>query len=71
MTPDSVNVRNYRDVVRTYDMERYAAFVRGMSARGVRLIGRGIWYVSTAHTESDLDQTIEAARETLAELSKG
>ena len=61
-------VRNYRDVARTYDTERYSRFVRAIAARGVRLIGRGIWYLSTSHTDSDLDQTLAAARAALAEL---
>jgi glutamate-1-semialdehyde 2,1-aminomutase len=66
----ATDVRNYRDVVRMYDTQRYAAFVRGMTARGVRLIGRGIWYISTAHSEADFGETIEAARDTLPELSR-
>ena len=61
---------NYRDVARTYDMEKYARFVRGMSSRGVRLIGRGIWYISTAHTETDLELTAQSARQTLAEMAE-
>jgi glutamate-1-semialdehyde 2,1-aminomutase len=65
-----VAVNNYRDVVRTYDMEKYARFVRGMAARRVRLIGRGIWYLSTAHTEEDLELTAEAALQTLAEMAE-
>ena len=63
-------MHGYRDVVRTYDMEKYARFVRGMSSRGVRLIGRGIWYVSTAHTETDLELTVQSARQALAEMAE-
>ena len=62
-------VRNYRDVIGVYNMERYARFVRGMASRGVRLIGRGIWYISTTHTARDVELTVEAARQTLAEMA--
>jgi glutamate-1-semialdehyde 2,1-aminomutase len=62
--------RHYRDAVRMYDSEMYAQFVRAMAQRGVRLIGRGIWYLSTAHTDRDVDQTIDAARGALAEIGQ-
>src|SRR5262249_23589254 len=62
-------ILNYRDVLRTYDFEKYARFVRAMAQRGVRLIGRGIWYLSTAHTQADVDQTVDVARSALAEIT--
>ncbi len=68
LDPIRVTVQNYRKVVAVYDTEQYAAFVRGMATRGVRLIGRGIWYVSTAHTDADIQQTLDRVRETLEEL---
>ena len=40
-------VRDYRETL-TYDKGRYSRFVAGMQERGVRLIGRGLWYVSAA-----------------------
>jgi glutamate-1-semialdehyde 2,1-aminomutase len=64
-------VHCYRDVVRTYDMEKYSRFVQGMAARGVRLIGRGIWYLSTAHTDEDLELTADVACQTLGEMAAG
>ncbi len=63
-------VRNYRDVVKTYDMNKYSRFVRGMAARGVRLIGRGIWYISTVHSAEDVELTVDRARESLAEMAR-
>jgi glutamate-1-semialdehyde 2,1-aminomutase len=63
------HVRNYRDVVATYDAEKYGQFVQAMAARGVRLIGRGIWYLSTAHTREDVELTLDRARQCLMELS--
>jgi glutamate-1-semialdehyde 2,1-aminomutase len=63
-----LQVRNYRDVVRTYDTEKYGQFVRAMSRQGVRLIGRGIWYLSTAHSDEDLNRSLDAARSALREV---
>lgn len=45
-------VRDYRDTL-TYDKVKYARFVTEMHERGVRLIGRGLWYVSAAHTDAE------------------
>ena len=52
----------------TYDKANYSAFVVRMQDRGVRLIGRGLWYVSGAHTEAEIDQAIGTAREVLVGL---
>jgi glutamate-1-semialdehyde 2,1-aminomutase len=41
-----------------------------MQERGIRLIGRGLWYVSGAHTDEDIDQALAAARETLAGMPR-
>jgi len=61
------NVRDYRDTL-TYDRPRYAEFVRRMQDRGIRLIGRGIWYLSAAHTEAEIDHAVAAARAVLGEM---
>jgi glutamate-1-semialdehyde 2,1-aminomutase len=61
-------VTNYRGTL-CYDAKKYAAFCSGMRERGFRLIGRGIWYISTAHSQEDLEQCIVAARDTLGEMS--
>ena len=29
-----------------------------VSSRGVRLIGRGLWYISSAHTVEDIGQAV-------------
>ena len=38
---------------------------QGPPAR-IRVIGRGLWYISAAHTEADVDQAVSTAREVLA-----
>lgn len=61
-------VREYRDVMR-YDAGRYTQFAEGLLQRGVRVIGRGIWYVSSAHVTSHVEQTLEAAEATLQDMA--
>jgi hypothetical protein len=34
------------------------------------MIERGLWYVSAAHGEADIDATLAAAEATLAELAR-
>lgn len=65
---DVPEVRDYRDTW-GYDTALYGAFVRGMLARGVRLIGRGLWYISAAHSEDDIAFAVEAADAVLGELT--
>ena len=57
-------VRDYRETL-SYDKGAYARFVAGMHARGIRLIGRGLWYVSAAHSDADLGRAISTAYEAL------
>lgn len=60
---------NYRDCLES-DGEKYARFAKAMLDRGIRLIGRGIWYISTAHTEADIDKAIEVAGEVFAAMNQ-
>ncbi|MEX1018183.1 MAG: aspartate aminotransferase family protein [Litorilinea sp.] len=59
-------IRDYRDFVGHCDAARYGDFTLEMLKRGVRLIGRGIWYVSAAHTMEHVEQTLQAADSALA-----
>ena len=61
-------VRDLRDVL-SYDRKKYAAFVTGMQDRGIRLIGRGLWYLSGAHVEADVEQAIATAYDVLRSLT--
>jgi glutamate-1-semialdehyde 2,1-aminomutase len=57
-------LRNYADVLQC-DTQAYAKFFRGMLDRGVMLPPSQFeaWFLSTAHTEGDIDQTVDAAKE--------
>ncbi|MCC6458113.1 MAG: aspartate aminotransferase family protein [Caldilineaceae bacterium] len=61
-------LRDYRDWATKADKARYNDFSTAMLENGVRLIGRGIWYVSAAHTEAQIAQTLEAAEKSLAKV---
>jgi glutamate-1-semialdehyde 2,1-aminomutase len=63
------SVRDYRETL-SYDKPRYAAFIAGMQDRGIRLIGRGLWYVSAAHSTQEIDHCIRTAFETLRNISR-
>jgi len=57
-------VRDFRETL-SYDKPRYAAFVSAMQERGIRLIGRGLWYISAAHVPNDIELCIAAAYDVL------
>jgi len=56
---------DYRDTL-TADRAKLGRFVAGMHDAGIRVIGRGLWYISAVHTEAEIDQAIATAREVLA-----
>jgi glutamate-1-semialdehyde 2,1-aminomutase len=60
-------VRDYRETL-SYDKAKFGKFVFGMQERGIRLIGRGLWYVSAAHTVAEIDHAVATASEVLNEL---
>jgi len=53
--------KNYRDTLRA-QTALYADFAMGLLDKGVLSLPDGRWYVSTAHTEEDIDRTLEAVR---------
>ncbi len=57
---DCQPAKDFRDILK-YDKARLSRFIAGMHDRGIRVIGRGLWYISAAHKENDIDQAVEAA----------
>ena len=49
------------------DEDKYAAFQGKLIDHGVRTIPSGRWYVSAAHTEEDVRQTVDAVAKALQE----
>lgn len=64
---DKTEVRELRDLWGA-DEGLLGQFISGLMDEGVRVIGRGLWYVSLAHTEADVDQAIEAADRVLERI---
>lgn len=64
---DKDEIRNYREY-RKADAGRQVAFLRALLERGIRVTTRGTWFLSTAHTNADIEQTLEAAADALDSL---
>lgn len=60
-------VRDYRDTLAT-DKPLLGKFISAMHRKGIRIIGRGLWYISAAHTQEDIQLAIETAGQVLSEL---
>ena len=60
-------VHNYRQSS-AYDGEKLGQFMFGLLEEGIRVLGRGLWYISLAHSQQDIDRTIDAADRVLAQM---
>jgi glutamate-1-semialdehyde 2,1-aminomutase len=61
------DVQSYRDY-RYADADRQRALLRGLIHRGVRVTTRGTWFLSAAHSDADIEQTLEAAADAFGSL---
>jgi len=61
-------IRNYRDHATRCDDDRYVQFAAEMMRDGVRLSSNGRVHMSSAHTDEQIDQTVEAAGRALARM---
>ena len=59
--------QDMRDTLR-FDKQKLGRFVLGLQENGVRILGRGMFYVSAAHTEQDVDHAVDVAKRVLAGL---
>lgn len=61
---------NYRDAKRRTGGAIYTQFAHAMHKRGVMYNASqmGVWYVSTAHTEADIDRALEIAEDAIQEV---
>ena len=58
---------DYRSTL-SADKAKLGKFISGMHEAGIRVIGRGLWYISAVHTEEEIDQAIATARQVLTEI---
>ncbi len=62
------NIR-YDDVFKS-DKVSYLYFTEQMTIEGILPTSRGLWYLSVAHTEADIDNTIQIARKSLLDTKQ-
>ncbi|HEY4075915.1 MAG TPA: aspartate aminotransferase family protein [Rhizomicrobium sp.] len=60
--------RNYRDLLKT-DKAGYVKFAHALLRRGVRVLERGAWFVSSAHDDVVIDATLDAVRGAAKDIS--
>lgn len=60
-------VDSYRQLAR-FDGTQYAAFARALIDHGVWVAGRGVWYLSAAHNDLDIDETLERIADAMKAL---
>ena len=66
----TVPLTQYADTLAA-DSGRFAIFAERMLDRGVNVLPRGWWFLSTEHTQEDLEMTIDAAHRALASIDAG
>jgi glutamate-1-semialdehyde 2,1-aminomutase len=54
-------IASYRDYVRRHDASRWAHLRRCLLEHGVRAIERGLWFMSIAHTRTDVLEALSRA----------
>ena len=59
-------INSYRDYVARQDAPRWAHLRRCLLENGVRAIERGLWFLSLAHTEADVDEALQRAETAFA-----
>ena len=66
-TPET-SLPDYRSFYEKVDHERYVAFRQKLLEGGIRGNMHGKWFLSTAHTEQDIEQTLAAADQAFRSL---
>ena len=59
-------IRDYRDYVRRHDAPRWTHLRRCLLEAGIRAIERGLWFISLAHREADITETLQKAEPAFA-----
>ncbi|MBC7529835.1 MAG: hypothetical protein H7308_20080 [Chthonomonadaceae bacterium] len=60
---------DYRDTL-SFEKTKNACFIHEMQERGIQLIGRGLWYLSGAHTEADIERAADTACDVLRTMKE-
>tara|TARA_B100000676_G_C17953115_1_gene773182 strand:- start:449 stop:1246 length:798 start_codon:yes stop_codon:yes gene_type:complete len=67
---DGKEVHDYRSHVENTNQERYAKFVSLMRMKGIRINGRGIWFISESHSKEDVLTTLETISDVIKTMQK-
>jgi glutamate-1-semialdehyde 2,1-aminomutase len=59
--------RNYRDIIAS-DRAGYVRLTTALLQRGVRILERGAWFISTTHDDAVIDETVDHLKGALASL---
>jgi glutamate-1-semialdehyde 2,1-aminomutase len=59
-------INDYRDYVRRQDAPRWTHLRTCLLEQGVRAIERGLWFVSLAHRQQDIDEALLRAEAAFA-----
>ena len=62
-------VFDYRDTL-SYNKNKLGVFISKLHNKGIRVIGRGLWYISAAHSQQDIDDALHAVNETFSEMAE-
>ena len=65
---DGEPIYDYRSFARHNDAAKCRRFAELLLDGGVRFIPRGMWYLSTTHTEQEIELTLESAKSALERL---
>ena len=65
--PEGQAVFDYRSSL-AMDQNLYTEFVSAMVDRGVRIIPRGNWFLSSAHAEAEIEATMKAVEEVFVQV---
>ncbi len=68
-TDPAQRIDSYADTAAA-DSERSARFSELMLDRGVMVLPRGWWFLSSQHSQTDVAATLEAARDALAQIAR-
>jgi len=66
---EAAAVHDFRDVAAT-DGNRTAQFAGALARHGVRTTARGVWFLSMAHGDAEVDATLAAVDKALADLGR-
>jgi len=62
-------IKNHKDYLET-DLNISQKFIRKMQDNKIRITGRGTWFISSAHSNLDINNTIKAFKKSISNLHK-